>query len=56
MKAPRYPLLYQINTRVWLTELSQALGRASSTRGSSLGERNGSRPPCAAARTRPSSR
>ncbi len=23
----RYPLLYQINTRVWLTELSQALGR-----------------------------
>jgi hypothetical protein len=22
-----YPLLYQINTRVWLTELSQALGR-----------------------------
>src|SRR4249919_1959099 len=23
----RYPLLYQINTRVWLTELSRALGR-----------------------------
>src|SRR5512140_1741516 len=22
-----YPLLYQVNTRVWLTELSQALGR-----------------------------
>jgi len=22
-----YPLLYQINTRVWLTELSQKLGR-----------------------------
>jgi hypothetical protein len=27
MKAPRYPSLYQINTRVWLTELSHALGR-----------------------------
>ena len=25
--APRYPSLYQINTRVWLTALSQALGR-----------------------------
>ena len=24
---PRYPTLYQINTRVWLTELSRALGR-----------------------------
>src|SRR5215468_2397261 len=24
---PRYPSLYQINTRVWLTELSQGLGR-----------------------------
>ena len=24
---PRYPALYQINTRVWLTALSQALGR-----------------------------
>jgi Alpha amylase, catalytic domain len=24
---PRYPLLYQINTRVWLTELSRTLGR-----------------------------
>ncbi len=24
---PRYPSLYQINTRVWLTELSQSLGR-----------------------------
>src|SRR5678816_3668525 len=24
----RYPSLYQINTRVWLTELSQTLGRA----------------------------
>ena len=23
----RYPSLYQINTRVWLTELSHALGR-----------------------------
>src|SRR5262245_6851397 len=27
MGAPRYPSLYQINTRVWLTELSQKLGR-----------------------------
>jgi Alpha amylase, catalytic domain len=27
MVAPRYPSLYQINTRVWLTELSRALGR-----------------------------
>ena len=25
---PRNPVLYQINTRVWLTELSQELGRA----------------------------
>jgi hypothetical protein len=25
--APRYPSLYQINTRVWLTDLSQGLGR-----------------------------
>ena len=25
--APRYPSLYQINTRVWLTELSRHLGR-----------------------------
>jgi hypothetical protein len=25
---PRYPSLYQINTRVWLTDLSRALGRA----------------------------
>src|SRR5262249_9097271 len=24
---PRYPSLFQINTRVWLTELSQRLGR-----------------------------
>ena len=24
---PRYPSLYQINTRVWLTELSERLGR-----------------------------
>ena len=24
---PRYPSLYQINTRVWLTELSRALGK-----------------------------
>ena len=27
MTAPRYPSLYQINTRVWLTELSRDLGR-----------------------------
>lgn len=27
MSAPRYPSLYQINTRVWLTELSRQLGR-----------------------------
>ena len=27
MGKPRYPSLYQINTRVWLTELSQALGK-----------------------------
>ncbi len=26
MSDPRYPSLYQINTRVWLTELSRALG------------------------------
>ncbi len=28
MAAPRYPSLYQINTRVWLTESSRALGRS----------------------------
>lgn len=27
MSTPRYPTLYQINTRVWLTELSESLGR-----------------------------
>ena len=27
MNAPLYPSLYQINTRVWLTELSRTLGR-----------------------------
>ena len=27
MKSVRYPSLYQINTRVWLTDLSQSLGR-----------------------------
>ena len=27
VEAPRYPSLYQINTRVWLTQLSQTLGR-----------------------------
>jgi hypothetical protein len=31
---PRYPSLYQINTRVWLTELSKNLGRAA--RGSDI--------------------
>jgi glycosidase len=30
MNEPRYPSLYQINTRVWLTALSQALGRTAS--------------------------
>jgi glycosidase len=30
MRNPRYPSLFQINTRVWLTELSQWLGRAAS--------------------------
>ena len=29
MTLSRYPSLYQINTRVWLTELSQELGRRS---------------------------
>ena len=29
MSSPRYPSLYQINTRVWLTELSRQLGRRS---------------------------
>jgi 1,4-alpha-glucan branching enzyme len=27
MREPRYPSLYQVNTRVWLTELSRTLGR-----------------------------
>ena len=27
MRTPRYPSLYQINTRVWLTGLSRAMGR-----------------------------
>src|ERR1700722_7569128 len=27
MTSVRYPCLYQINTRVWLTELSRGLGR-----------------------------
>ena len=27
MRDPTYPSLYQINTRVWLTELSKPLGR-----------------------------
>jgi len=27
MTNPRYPLLYQINTRVWLTEISRKIGR-----------------------------
>src|SRR4051794_16103138 len=27
MTRPRYPSLYQVNTRVWLTELSRTLGR-----------------------------
>src|SRR5579862_365371 len=28
MATPRYPSLYQINTRVWLTELSRKLGKS----------------------------
>ena len=28
MRDPLYPSLYQINTRVWLSEVSRALGRA----------------------------
>src|SRR6267154_2300830 len=28
MPKPRYPSCYEINTRVWLTEISQTLGRA----------------------------
>ena len=28
MASARYPTLYQLNTRVWLTELSQSLGRS----------------------------
>lgn len=27
MATPRYPALYQVNTRVWLTELSRTIGR-----------------------------
>src|SRR5262245_59069268 len=27
MAAPRYPSLFQVNTRVWLTDLAQRLGR-----------------------------
>ena len=27
MSTPRYPSLYQVNTRVWLNRLSQTLGR-----------------------------
>ena len=27
MKKIKYPSLYQLNTRVWLTELGEALGR-----------------------------
>ena len=30
MSDPRYPALYQVNTRVWLTELSQGLERRAS--------------------------
>jgi hypothetical protein len=28
MAGPGYPVRYQINTRVWLTELSQTMGRS----------------------------
>jgi hypothetical protein len=27
MKQPNYPSLYQVNTRVWLTEISERIGR-----------------------------
>jgi hypothetical protein len=27
MTTPRYPSLYQVNTRVWLTDVSRSLGR-----------------------------
>ena len=27
MKQPKYPSLYQINTRVWITEISNRIGR-----------------------------
>jgi hypothetical protein len=27
VRGPRYPSLYQVNTRVWLTQLGEALGR-----------------------------
>ena len=27
MTSPRYPALYQINTRVWLTDRARRLGR-----------------------------
>jgi hypothetical protein len=33
MQSPRYPSLYQINTRVWLTALSRTLDRPERTRG-----------------------
>ena len=32
MISPRQPSLYQINTRVWLTELSRGRGRAAPRR------------------------
>ena len=32
MTAPRYPSLYQINTRVWLTEFAKSLGRPATLR------------------------
>jgi len=32
MSDPRYPLLYQVNTRVWLTELARPTGRRASWR------------------------
>jgi len=28
MAGPRYPALYQINTRIWLQELGASLGRS----------------------------
>jgi hypothetical protein len=36
MSRVKYPSLYQINTRVWLTQFSQALGRTVTRDGDEL--------------------